>query len=51
MVAGAAVLLALISMPSYICVLALFAGGAFLWLGLSRRSREGRKHEGLRSLR
>jgi hypothetical protein len=51
MVAGAAVLLALISLPSYICVLALLAGGAFLWLGLSRRSREGRKHEGLRSLR
>jgi hypothetical protein len=51
MVAAAAVLLALISLPSYICVLALLAGGAFLWLGLSRRSREGRKHEGLRSLR
>jgi hypothetical protein len=51
MVAGAAVLLALISLPSYICVLALLAGGAFLWLGLSRRNREGRKHEGLRSLR
>ena len=51
MVAGAAVLLALISLPPYICVLALLAGGAFLWLGFSRRSREGRKHEGLRSLR
>ena len=51
MVAGAAVVLALISLPSYVCVLALLAGGAFLWLGLSRRSREGRKHEGLRSLR
>jgi len=51
MVAGAAVVLALISLPSYICVLALLAGGGFLWLGLSRRSRESRKHEGLRSLR
>jgi len=51
MVAGAAVVLALISLPSYICVLALLAGGGFLWLGLSRRSRENRKHEGLRSLR
>ena len=51
MVAGAAVVLAVISLPSYICVLALLAGGGFLWLGLSRRSRESRKHEGLRSLR
>jgi hypothetical protein len=51
MVAGAAVLLAVISLPSYVCVLALLAGAAFLWLGVSRRSRESRKHEGLRSLR
>lgn len=51
MVAGAALLLALISIPDYICVLALAASGGLLWLGLSRRRRDGRKHEGLRVLR
>lgn len=51
MVAGAALVLALISIPDYVCVLALVASAGLLWLGLSRRRREGRKHEGLRSLR
>ncbi|MGZ5337086.1 MAG: hypothetical protein ACXWDT_03485, partial [Solirubrobacterales bacterium] len=51
MVAGAALLLALISIPDYICVLALAASGGLLWLGLSRRRRDARKHEGLRVLR
>ena len=51
MVAGAALLLALISIPDFISVLALAAGGGLLWLGLSRRRRDARKHEGLRVLR
>jgi hypothetical protein len=51
MVAGAALLLALISIPDYICLLAVAAAGGFLWLGLSRRRRDARKHEGLRVLR
>lgn len=51
MVAGAALLLALISIPDYVCVLALVASGGLFWLGLSRRRRDARKHEGLRVLR
>jgi hypothetical protein len=51
MVAGIALLLALISLPDLISPLALLASGGLLWLGLSRRRREGRKHEGLRTLR
>jgi hypothetical protein len=51
MVAGMALLLALISLPDLISPLALLAGGGLLWLGLSRRRREARKHEGLRTLR
>ncbi len=49
MVAGAALLLALVSI--FLPPLALLAGGGLLWLGLSRRRQEGRKHEGLRVLR
>jgi len=51
MVVGAALLLALISIPPYICVLALIFGVGFLWLGAARRRREAQKHEGLRVLR
>jgi ABC-type Fe3+-siderophore transport system permease subunit len=48
-VAGAALVLALVAL--FISPLALLAVAAFVWLGASRRRREGRKHEGLRVLR
>ncbi len=51
MVVGAALVLAVISLPAYICVLALAASGGLLYLGLERRRRDSRKHEGLRVLR
>ncbi len=51
MVAGAALVLALISILGPLAILAPVIGGGLLWLGISRRQREGRKHEGLRILR
>lgn len=51
MVAGAALVLALISILGPLAILSPIIGGALLWLGLSRRRRETRKHEGLRVLR
>jgi chromate transport protein ChrA len=49
MVAGAALVLGLIAY--FLSPLALVVGGGLLWLGLARRRRESRKHEGLRVLR
>lgn len=49
MVAGAALLLGLIAV--FLSPLALIVGGGLLWIGLGRRRRETRKHEGLRVLR
>jgi len=48
-VAGAALILALVA--HFLAPIALLAVAAFVWLGISRRRREGRKHEGLRVLR
>jgi hypothetical protein len=51
-VAGAALVLALIALaPGALSVFALIAVLGFVWLGVSRRRREARKHEGLRVLR
>jgi hypothetical protein len=49
MVAGAALVLALVAL--FLSPLALLAVAGLVWLGLSRRRREARKHEGLRVLR
>jgi chromate transport protein ChrA len=48
-VGGAALLLALVSL--FLSPLALILVGGLVWLGISRRRREARKHEGLRVLR
>ncbi|MFN2612531.1 MAG: hypothetical protein ABR536_04075 [Solirubrobacterales bacterium] len=49
MVAAAALLLALVAL--FLSPLALVADAGLGWLGVSRRRREARKHEGLRVLR
>jgi hypothetical protein len=49
MVAATALVLALLAV--FLSPLALLAGAGLLWLGLRRRRREARKHEGLRVLR
>lgn len=48
-VGGAALVLAVVAL--FLSPLALLAVAALVWLGVSRRRREGRKHEGLRVLR
>lgn len=48
-VAAAALLLALVAV--FLSPLALILVGGLVWLGISRRRREARKHEGLRVLR
>ncbi len=48
-VGGAGLVLALVAL--FVSPLALLVVGALVWVGVSRRRREGRKHEGLRVLR